>query len=120
MGRTIAVLSPGEMGSQVGRLLHHAGNRVVTVLDGRSERTRERAAEAGFEALASLTDVAREADLAVCIVPSLSALPMARQVAAAMRESGSRLTYVDLNSIAPHTARAIGEEIAGAGGQYVD
>jgi 3-hydroxyisobutyrate dehydrogenase-like beta-hydroxyacid dehydrogenase len=120
MGRTIAVLSPGEMGSQVGRLLHEAGNRVVSLLEGRSEGTRRRAAEAGFESLSSMDDVAREADLAICVVPSLSALPTARAVADAMRRTGSRLTYLDLNSIGPQTAREIGRTVEEAGGRYVD
>jgi len=120
MGRTIAVLSPGEMGSQVGRLLHEAGNRVVSLLDGRSERTRRRAIEAGFEGLASMDELARQADLVMCVVPSLSALPTARAVAEAMRRTGSHPTYLDLNSIGPQTARAIGAAIAEAGGRFVD
>ncbi len=119
-GRTIAVLSPGEMGSQVGRLLHDAGNRVVTLLDGRSERTRKRALAAGFEDVTGMDDLAREVDLAICVVPSLSALPMARRVAEAMTRTGSTLTYLDLNSIGPQTARAIGEVIGAAGGEFVD
>jgi L-threonate 2-dehydrogenase len=120
VGRTIAVLSPGEMGSQVGRLLHEAGHRVVSLLDGRSERTRQRAAEAGFQELASIDEIVRQADLLLCVVPSLSALPTAHAVAEAMRRTGSALTYLDLNSIGPQTAREIGQTIDEAGGRYVD
>ena len=37
---TIAILSPGSMGSAVGQVLRESGYDVVTNLDGRSERTR--------------------------------------------------------------------------------
>ena len=36
---TIAILSPGSMGSAVGQALRESGYDVVTNLDGRSERT---------------------------------------------------------------------------------
>ena len=120
MGRTVAILSPGEMGAEVGRVLHEAGNRVVSVLEGRSERTQRRALDAGFEAVATVDELVEAAELVLCVVPSLSALPIARGVAEAMERTGATATYVDLNSIGPQTARAIGETIEAAGGRFVD
>ena len=108
------------MGSQFGRVLGGSGARMITRVAGRSPTTAARAAEAGFELLPDLEAVVREASLVICIVPSLSALPVAESVAAAMDRAGARPTYMDANSIAPHTARAISEAIEGAGGRYVD
>ncbi len=42
--RTIALMAPGDMGHAVGRVLVHAGCRVITNLEGRSARTRALAA----------------------------------------------------------------------------
>ena len=42
------ILSPGDMGSAVGRVLHESGAEVYTSLEGRSELTRLRAAECGL------------------------------------------------------------------------
>jgi 3-hydroxyisobutyrate dehydrogenase-like beta-hydroxyacid dehydrogenase len=108
------------MGTQVGRLLHEAGNRIVTLLDGRSERTRERAAAVGFAGMPSMDELVKQSDLVLCVVPSLSALPMAKAAAAAMKRTGATVTYVDLNSIGPQTARSIGEALQEAGGSFVD
>jgi 3-hydroxyisobutyrate dehydrogenase-like beta-hydroxyacid dehydrogenase len=119
-GRTIAVLSPGEMGAQVGRLLREAGNDVVTTTAGRSERTRQRAADVGLRDLHSLDEVVASAELIICVVPSLSAEPMAQAVAASAARAGTHPIYVDANSIGPETARRIGTAIEGAGGRFVD
>ena len=38
--KTIAIQSPGDMGHGIGRLLVEGGYRVVSALEGRSERTK--------------------------------------------------------------------------------
>ncbi|GIT20169.1 MAG: hypothetical protein CM1200mP39_29750 [Dehalococcoidia bacterium] len=44
----IAILSPGDMGHAVGRVLSEHGFDILTHLEGRSERTRVLAQDAGF------------------------------------------------------------------------
>jgi 3-hydroxyisobutyrate dehydrogenase-like beta-hydroxyacid dehydrogenase len=117
--RTIAILSPGEMGSAVGRALHEAGVRVLTSLEGRSEASRERSDQAGFISRA-LTDLVQEADLVLAIVPPSAAQPLAHQVAAATQRAQAHPLYCDANSIGPATAEAIAATITSAGGQFVD
>ena len=48
-GNTVAVISPGEMGQGVGRVLHASGLRVITCLDGidRHSGAREELREPG-------------------------------------------------------------------------
>ncbi|HLQ31090.1 MAG TPA: NAD(P)-binding domain-containing protein [Chloroflexota bacterium] len=116
----IAVLSPGEMGTQVATRLLRSGSRVVTSLDGRSAATVQRAEAAGIECLASLDEVLRQADLVISLVTPVGATPLARDVAAAMQRTGRRITYVEGNSISPSTAQAIGAIICQAGGEFVD
>lgn len=112
MAPTVAVVSAGEMGSGVGRLLSGAGVRVVTWLGGRSGRTRQRAAAAGMEELPDLPSLVREADVLLSIVPPASALELARAVGPA-----PDLLYVDCNAVSPDTVR----EVAGlVGERFVD
>lgn len=47
--KTVAIVSPGDMGHNVGKALKKEGIRIVTCLAGRSERTQKLAAAAGFE-----------------------------------------------------------------------
>lgn len=117
---TVAIMSPGDMGSHVGALLRRNGCRVITTLGGRSERTKALAQEAGFEIVESEEDLLREADLLLSIMVPAQAEPFARHMAAFMRTSGQQLLYVDCNAIAPDTARRIGEIIEAAGGSFVD
>src|SRR5207249_9840909 len=54
------------------------------------------------------------------IVPPAQALAVARDVAAALRATGARLTYVDCNAIAPRTAHEVAAVIAPTGSGFVD
>lgn len=121
---TIGLLSPGDMGHTIGATLRAHGLRLLTCLDGRSERTRALAAEAGFEDVPTLEELVREADLLLSVLVPASATEAARRVGAAIRREGTAhgtdLLYADCNAIAPRTARAIGEVIAGAGARFAD
>lgn len=109
---TVAVVSPGEMGTGVGRRLREGGLRVVTTLAGRSERTRQRAAAAGLEDVGSLAAAVREADVLLSILPPGRALELAEAVG---RDPGP--LYVDCNAVSPATASAIAAVI---GERFVD
>ena len=106
---TVAILSPGEMGSAVGRAFAESGYTVITSLDGRGEPTRERALAAGFEDGGSLAAVIAAADIVIAILPPEYALAQAEAAAAAMAETGKTPPYADCNAVAPETAVKIGE-----------
>ena len=113
---TVGLLSPGDMGHSVGQTLRENGLRVITCLQGRSERTRDLAAQAGIEDVPSHGALVQEADLILSIlVPA-----QAGNSAQAISETGAKVVYADCNAIAPQTVRAIGEEIVRAGGLFVD
>ncbi len=113
---TVAISSPGEMGHAVAKVLVDRGLPVIACLEGRSERSRERAAAAGIEAVPTLAEVARRAGIFLSILPPAHAHEMARQVAA----TGEPITYVDCNAVSPETAVAIGATAAAAGLPFVD
>jgi len=118
--RVVGLLSPGDMGHAVGRLLREHDLEVVTCLEGRSERTRKLARQAGLRDVPSLEDVVRTADAVLCILVPSEAPGVARRVAEAIRATGARPLYVDCNAIAPQTVRQIASVIEGVGARFAD
>ena len=118
--KTVAILSPGEMGAAVGRAFGENGFDVITCLDGRSAPTREHAGAAGFRDVGTLDAVLAEAGIVLCIMPPEFAPATADTVAEAMRRTGHAPPYADCNAIAPETARRIETVIAGAGAKFID
>jgi 3-hydroxyisobutyrate dehydrogenase-like beta-hydroxyacid dehydrogenase len=118
--KTIAILSPGDMGHNVGKVLKKEGLRIITSLAGRSERTRGLAEAAGFEDVGSVEAVAREADVILSIMPPDKALDAARDAAAAMKAAGKTPHYVDCNAISPGMSEKVGDVIMSAGALFSD
>jgi 3-hydroxyisobutyrate dehydrogenase-like beta-hydroxyacid dehydrogenase len=116
----VGILSPGEMGSGVGEVLHGHGLRVLTCLAGRGGGSRERAARAGFEDTPDLAALVGACDVLLSIVPPGVAGAVADQVAAAVRATGADLLYADCNAVAPGTARSIAQAITEAGARFAD
>ena len=120
MKPTIAIMFPGDMGHAVGSVLRRGGLRVITRIDGRSERTRALAARAGIEGVADDAALLRQADVVLSILVPAAAPTLAERIARAVRASGATPLYVDCNAIAPQTTRRIAEIIEGAGARFVD
>lgn len=113
---TIGIVSPGAMGSALGRAWAAGGARVVASVADRSERTRDLAR--GLELLPSPADVVRECDLLVSVVPPAAAGDVVEQV---LRVAGdARPMLVDLNAVSPTTVRAAAARAADAGLELVD
>jgi 3-hydroxyisobutyrate dehydrogenase-like beta-hydroxyacid dehydrogenase len=120
MKPTVAIMSPGDMGHAVGAVLRQAGLRVITRLDGRSERTRALAARAGIEAAGDDDNLVRAADIILSILVPAEAVALAERIARALRATGATPLYADCNAIAPQTTRQVAEILAGAGARFVD
>jgi 3-hydroxyisobutyrate dehydrogenase-like beta-hydroxyacid dehydrogenase len=118
--KTIAILSPGDMGHAVGRVLGENGFRLVTCLLGRSERTRKLARNANIEDLPSLEKLALESDLILSIVPPADAIDLATQMADAIRNTRSNVYYADCNAVSPQTVNNIDRIISSSGGRFID
>lgn len=118
--QTVAIVSPGDMGHNVGKALKKEGIRIVTSLTGRSGRTRGLAEAAGFEDLGSLEAVAAEADLILSIMPPSASVDAARAMATAIKASGKTPPFADCNAVSPQTALKAADFIAGAGAPFID
>lgn len=116
----VAILSPGQMGHAIGRVLALRGARVITSLDGRSERTIGLTQRAGIENVGSLDRVVEEADIILSVIPSAAAPSVGRSVADRLAARQRPLTFVECNAVAPQTVRAIAAVVAAAGGHVVD
>ena len=118
--KTVGILSPGHMGHTVGQVLGSHGLRVITCLQGRSERTRSLAERAKVADVPTYQALVMEADLILSILVPAQASRAARRVAQATSETGAEIVYADCNAIAPQTTHQIGELITQAGGIFVD
>src|ERR1700722_13931424 len=117
---TVAILSPGDMGHGIGRVLREGGARVITCLRGRSQRTRSLAALAGIEDVADLDAVTQQADIILSIMVPGKAVALGAELASALKRTAGHPVIVDCNAISPATARRIAETIEEHGGLFVD
>jgi 3-hydroxyisobutyrate dehydrogenase-like beta-hydroxyacid dehydrogenase len=116
--QVVGVVSAGAMGSALGARLRAGGARVIVALDGRSERTRRLAAEAGLEDVGALTSLLREAEAVLSVVPPEAAVGVASAIAEAA--AGASPVVADLNAVSPGTARRIASLLDAAGIEAVD
>ena len=118
--KTVAILSPGDMGSNVGRALRENGLEVITCLTDRSQRTRELAESAGIVDVPDFAQMIDRADIVLSVLVPERAVDVARQVAAVIEQSGKPLPFADCNPVAPAVAIEMAKIIDGAGGKYID
>jgi len=114
----VGIVSPGAMGSAVGRALRDGRMRVVATVNGRSPRTV--ALAEGLELLPSLDDVVAAAGVLLSIVPPGEAAAVAVTIAAAAGRTGATPLVADLNATAPATARSLAAGLERAGLELVD
>jgi len=114
----VGIVSAGAMGSALGARLVDGGARVVVALDGRSDRTRRDAADAGLEDVGSLVSLLREAAVVLSVVPPEAAVGVASAIAEAA--AGARPVVADLNAVSPGTAGTIASRLGAAGIDAVD
>ena len=119
-GNTVGLLSPGDMGHAVGAVLVKNGIRVITCLEGRSNRTRGLAEKAGIQDVPTYQDLVNEAEIILSILVPSEARNAATLVSDALEETGQKVTYADCNAIAPQTVREIGKILTSAGSNFVD
>ena len=118
--KTVAILSPGDMGHDVGRALREHGLDVITCLKGRSDRTRSLSRRAGIRDVGSLDRMVAEADLILSILVPAAVEDSAREVAAALQRTGCDTFFADCNAVSPRTTEVIHGVITRAGGKFID
>ncbi len=112
----IGLLHPGEMGISVAATVKNAGHSVLWVSEGRSQKTRERAALHHLKDAGSLMALCEQCTTIVSVCPPSAA----ETVADAVIAQGFEGVYLDANAIAPQTSVKIAEKMAEAGIKFVD
>jgi len=115
---TLGIISPGAMGSALGRAWVASGLRVVATTKGRSPRTA--ALAHGLELVPGLDAVIDAADIVMSVCPPAAAPALARDIADTAARLGRRPLVVDLNAVAPATVRTVARTLAGEGLELVD
>jgi 3-hydroxyisobutyrate dehydrogenase-like beta-hydroxyacid dehydrogenase len=118
MSPVVAVISPGAMGSAVGRRLTENGIEVRTSLTGRSAATATRAHDSAMMAVADEQIVA--ADIVLSIVPPGEALALAERLAPALARAPRKPVYVDCNAVNPETVGHIARVLQRVDCPFVD
>ncbi|WP_423918130.1 hypothetical protein [Candidatus Poriferisodalis sp.] len=95
------ILHPGTMGVTVGAA---CSGTVLWASEGRSDATRQRAADAGLVDVGDLASMVATADMVISVCPPHGAEALADTVA----DAGFAGCYVDANAVSPTTARKIG------------
>ncbi|KAJ5289801.1 BCL5p [Penicillium atrosanguineum] len=96
---TVGIVSIGDMGLGMAKLLKAHGYRVVTVAEGRSEHTQARIHAAGIEALPSDQELVVQADYILSIVPPRNALATAERIAGARNEPDTASRRQELEDV---------------------
>ncbi len=117
---TIGLMTPGDMGQALAMQIKARGFAVRTALNGRSERSRTLAREAGLPDVGTVAQLVAQSDIVLSVMNPGAAIDFARETAEALRMSRRRALIVDCNAIAPDTARGIAELIEDAGGRFLD
>lgn len=118
MKPVVAIVAAGNMGAGIARRLVDGGVKVLTLLTGRSEATRARAAAAGMTAVSAEALV--DADLLLSILPPVAALSFAEQTAFALKSARRKPVFADCNAVSPATVRHIHAVVAATGTDFVD
>ena len=118
--KNVGVVSPGDMGQAIAKRIKESGLAVHTALDGRSERTKALAKEAGLNDCGSMEKLVATCDLVISVIDPGQSLNVVNAVAAAMKKTGRRIAFADLNAVSPQTARDADKIIRDAGGTFID
>jgi hypothetical protein len=115
---TIGIVSPGAMGSALGRTWSKGGSTVIATVAGRSNRTRSLATDLAL--VADLESVISASRIVVSVAPPNQAVAIASNIARVCRETGSRPLVVDVNATSPATMAQVADILQLAGCEVVD
>jgi len=113
---TLGIISIGDMGLGIAKLLLASNYRVITNVSNRSEATQARAKKNNIELVSTDLELCNSADYILSIVPPKDAKAIAQRIVKAVtsfefNKRSSPLFFLDLNAISPQTARDIDDLI---------
>tara|TARA_B110000263_G_scaffold229930_1_gene224060 strand:+ start:563 stop:1453 length:891 start_codon:yes stop_codon:yes gene_type:complete len=118
----VAIVSPGDMGHSVGRILSENGFEVSTCLNGRSERTKRLAYSSKFRIAETYNELVAHSDLFLSILPPDSADGLVDEITAILLQARKQkpFYFADCNAVSPFKAINMATKINNAGGKFID
>ena len=116
----IAIMSPGEMGSGIGRVLLKGGLQPVVCLEGRSALSALRARESGFAEASSLEELIETVDMVISIMVPAEAEHAAQLVAKAMLRTDAHPSYLECNALSPLSMERIADMFVPTRAAFID
>ena len=117
---SVAILSPGDMGHAIGKLLKENEMRVLTCLAGRSDRTRELSENAGIIDVPNLNDLVEQSDVIMSVTVSEAVPGLCHEIADAVKATDADLLFAECNAIAPALSSQMQKVLNEGGSRYVD
>ncbi|KAM3457548.1 hypothetical protein MY3296_000980 [Beauveria thailandica] len=120
---TIGILSIGDMGLGIAKLLRAHGFEVATNCHGRSQDTLNRAQAAMVTNYPTDEELVSHCDAILSVAPPRDATEIAKRIVSALASSSTRrkrttslpLYYADMNAVAPSTTRGLARLFDSAG-----
>ncbi|ASK28792.1 hypothetical protein CEY12_01125 [Chryseobacterium sp. T16E-39] len=100
----IAILFPGDMGTQIAKALIKNNYKVITAGNGRSARTLENIKSIGIEDVGSLQNIVEQADIILSLTSPEGSLEIAENTISCLENTDNRPVFIDLNSNTPEVA----------------
>jgi len=112
-------MSAGDMGHAVARELFQRGHTVLTIVENRSELTKDRASRSNMKVVSSMEHIVDNSDFVFSIMPPDQAFEFAESFATAIKLGKDSPVFVDCNAISPETTLSLNKLISSAGGKMI-
>jgi 3-hydroxyisobutyrate dehydrogenase-like beta-hydroxyacid dehydrogenase len=116
MTTIVGILHPGAMGISVAATMINSGYDVRWTSEGRSEQSKQRAAELHLTDVGTLAALCQQCAVIVSVCPPHAA----EEVADTVLAHGFQGLYLDANAISPQKALRIADRMQAAGVDFVD
>ncbi|WBV57017.1 DUF1932 domain-containing protein [Chryseobacterium daecheongense] len=103
----IAILFPGDMGTQISKTLIKNKYTVITAGEGRSQVTLQNIKDAGIHDVNTLQNIAEQADIIISLANPEASPKVAENIIGHLKNTDNRPVFIDLNSNTPQIALAI-------------
>lgn len=103
----IALLFPGDMGTQIAKVLIKNNYKVISAGKGRSPRTLQNIKDVGIDDVGSLQNLVEQADIIISLTSPEGSIEIAKSIASHLIHTDNNPLYIDLNSNTPEVALVI-------------
>ena len=116
----LGIMSMGDMGSGVAKILKQNNFNVITSLENRSKESAIRAQQNKITDVGTLENLVENSDVILSILVPSKALGFAKQIAPLIAKSNREKIFVDCNAISPQTTKEINIIIEKSNGLFID